>query len=76
MEVGGSLTKRELIEIFVYGALAGKNREKKDTYKKWISQNVTEAIITNRFIGILVKVFEFIANIRSINEDVIVGLTS
>ena len=76
MEVGGSLSKRELLEIFVYGALAGKNEEKKDTYDKWISQNVTEAIITNRFIGILVKVFEGIANIRRINEAVIVKLTS
>ena len=76
LDVGRNLTKRELMGIFIYGALAGENKSKKKTYDNWVSTNVTEAIITNRFIGILVRVFESIANIRRINEAVIAKLAN
>jgi hypothetical protein len=76
MAVSGGFSKREVMGICIHGALAEDDEEKGEIYNKWISEEITEAIIVNRFIGILVKVFDGITNMQRINNTVIAKLSS
>jgi len=71
---GNNWTKRQILEIFIYGGLAHANKKKKEIYDHWMSNQVLKPMITDEFVNILKIVLVYIMWIKSLNEQVIEDL--
>ena len=65
------LTRREILDIFIYGGLAHANKKKKEIFDQWMSDPLLSLFMTNEFVSILRKVMDFIIHIRNLNDEVI-----
>lgn len=69
-------TNRQVMEVFVYGALAHANPEKYDLYKEWTSYPAAGVILQTCFNVILGRIFHALAYIEQVNEQTLQQLTT
>jgi hypothetical protein len=62
------LTRRRIMDVFVYGGLSHANEEKRRLHKMWINDPFVGKFIEQIFVSTLADVFVAIAHIQGINE--------
>lgn len=65
------ITRRDILNTFIYGELAHANEKKKKTLDQWMSYPIFNVTIYHEFIYILGMVTNFIAYVQNLNEEVI-----
>lgn len=65
---GRRLTRREVMDIFVYGGLAHANQAKKELYDSWMSIPPFRPVIENEFVYTLAIILDAINYIKGLNE--------
>lgn len=70
-----TITRRDILEMFMYGELAHVNRKKKELLDRWMSHPLIDIVVYNEFIYILSAVLGFIEYIRNLNEEVMKELS-
>lgn len=68
---GQSITRREILEVFLYGDLAHANEKKKEIFDQWMSYPLMDALIYHEFIRILGSLGYIIAYVQDLNEEII-----
>ena len=71
LDSGNKLTKREILEWFLYGEYAHANKDKKEKLKQLLSSSVSAAFANYIFTGILIQIMRCIFAVAEINQDVI-----
>ena len=66
-----SLSRRHILDIFIYGGLSHANERKKKEYDMWMSNSVLKPLIENEFVYILGKLLRYILDVKSLNDEVI-----
>lgn len=69
--LGEKLTRRKILEVFIYGGLAHANPEKKIIYDKWMLMPPLGNILLNEFCVILAQVLSVINFITELNRHAI-----
>jgi len=64
-DLGGRLSRRELMDVFIYGGLSHANQLKKQKYDAWMASNVLAPFVQNEFVVILYEVLNVIAFIKN-----------
>lgn len=62
------LTRRRIMDVFVYGGLSHANEEKRRLHKTWINDPFIGKFIELVFVSTLADIFAAIARIKAINE--------
>ncbi len=65
---GRHLTRREVMDVFVYGGLAHANRAKKELYDSWMSIPPFRPLIENEFVYTLTVILDAINYLKGLNE--------
>ena len=60
-KVGDYITRRQLLDVFIYGELSHTNEEKRKTYNKWMSNAFIAPFMRNEFTTILFEVLNVIS---------------
>lgn len=68
---GQSITRREILEVFLYGDLAHANEKKKEIFDQWMSYPLMDVLIYHEFIRILGSLAYIIAYVQDLNEEII-----
>jgi len=64
-------TKREILDVFIYGGLAHANEDQKKIFDTWMKIPPLVDIIENEFICIMADMMSAILCIRNLNNEVI-----
>ena len=72
---GETITRRGILEMFMYGELAHASRKKKELLEQWMSYPLIDDVVRNEFIYILGAVTGFIEHVRNLNKEVIKELS-
>lgn len=64
------LTRRRILDVFVYGGLAHANPEKKEVLDKWMESPYVSGFFESEFISILISVLEIIQYVAKLNARV------
>ena len=65
------LSRRKVLDIFVYGGLAHANPEKKKIYDKWVGNPIVCNLFVFEFVSILFQVLRIIRYVAQLNVKVI-----
>jgi hypothetical protein len=66
---GEALTRRRIMDVFVYGGLShGMDEEKRRLHKSWVNDPFAGVLFEHEFVDILGKIFIAIAMIKKMNE--------
>lgn len=65
------LTKRRILDIFVYGGLAHANPEKKEILGKWMENPIVRGFFEAEFVSILFYVLNIIQYVAKLNAKVL-----
>ena len=68
------LTRRRIMDVFVYGGYSHANEEKRRLYKTWMNDPIVALFIENLFVTILADIHNAIAWIKDINERALKNL--
>ena len=68
---GHGVTRRELLDVFIYGELSHTNHAKKVKYDNWMSNRIFATFMKNEFTSILFQVLNVISYTGGICEEVI-----
>ena len=71
---GEFLTRRRVMEVFVYGGLSHANEEKRRLYKTWINDPVAGVLFEHEFTTILRNIYIAIQMIKRMNEEALKSL--
>lgn len=66
-----SLTRRRILDVFVYGGLAHTNPQKKETFDKWVKDPFIRGIMEVHFASILISALKVIQSVAELNAKVI-----
>lgn len=69
------LSRRKIVDIFVYGGLAHANPQKKQLYDKWMSIGIFSDFLEFEFVSTLFEVLRIIRFVRNLNAKVIKELS-
>ncbi|MEP0071509.1 MAG: hypothetical protein ABJE79_02315 [Marinomonas sp.] len=69
--IGGDITRRELLSVFIYGELSHSNKGKREKYNNWMSDQFLAAFMRNEFTSILFEVLDIISYTGGICEKVV-----
>lgn len=75
-KIGEHITRRELLDVFVYGELSHANKEKRERYSDWMSKPIMSSLMKNEFASILFQVLNVISFVAGICDQVIHRCTS
>lgn len=76
LEISGvTLTRRQIMEVFVYGNLAHVNSTKKKIYDEWSKEPITFSFIEFEFSDILVTILRAIQYAKELNKKAIKELS-
>lgn len=64
-------TRREILNVFIYGEFAHANEIKRVILDQWMSRPIFDLIVYTEFLSILWNAASFIAYVRELNEGVI-----
>ncbi|WP_269521314.1 hypothetical protein [Alteromonas sp. BMJM2] len=70
-KIGEHITRRELLYVFIYGELSHSDREKREKYNDWMSNQFLAAFMKNEFTSILFEVLNVISYTGGICEEVL-----
>lgn len=73
---GESLTRRKILDVFMYGGYAHATLEKKNLYDEWMKLDVVRDVLHFRFINTLANVLYIIRFVANLNREVIKILES
>ena len=66
-----TLTREELMHVFVYGGLAHANKRKKERYDRWMADGLLAPLLTNEFIVTVFEVLNVALFVKRVNEGVL-----
>ena len=67
---GRRITKRELMEVFVFGGLSHANKQKKSLYDQWMRLGLAP-LLQNEFIVIIFEIMNVAQFVKTLNERVL-----
>lgn len=70
-KIGEHITRRELLYVFIYGELSHSDKEKREKYSDWMSNEFLAAFMKNEFTSILFEVLNVISYTGGICEKVL-----
>ena len=70
-ELGGRISHRELMEVFIYGGLSHANRLKKEKYDEWMANGLLAPFIQNEFVVVLFEILNAVVYIKNRSEIVL-----
>lgn len=70
-DIGGSVSRRELMEVFIYGGLSHANQIKKQKYDQWMASDILAPLMENEFVVILSQVLNVIAYIKNQSQAIL-----
>jgi hypothetical protein len=70
---GRRITKRELMEVFVFGGLSHANKQKKSLYDEWMSSGLAP-LLQNEFIVVIFEIMNVAQFVKKLNERVLTTL--
>ena len=73
---GKMYSRREIMDIFMYGGLSHANASKKKLYDEWMSIPALKHLAENEFVYIISSIFEAIGWIKDLNDRVLKEFTS
>ena len=65
------LTKRRVLDVFVYGGLAHANPKKKEVFDKWMENPIVRGFFEVEFVSILIFALRIIQYVAGLNSRVI-----
>ncbi len=68
---GDYITRRQLLDVFIYGELSHSNEKKRKTYNDWMSNRIIAPFILNEFTSILFEVLNVISYTGSLCAQVL-----
>jgi hypothetical protein len=69
--VGGFISRRDLLYVFVFGELSHSNPDKKKTYDSWMSNEYMAPLMKNEFRCILNDVLKIISFVGGLSDKVV-----
>ena len=69
--INGNITRRKLMDIFIYGGLSHANPEKKTKYDSWMDSNLLAPFMQNEFTVILFEVLNIVVFVRNLCEQIL-----
>lgn len=69
------LTRRRLLDVFIYGGLAHANPGKKKQFDEWMKKHIIRDFINCEFVSILAGLLGIIQHVARLNTEVIRVLT-
>lgn len=70
-KIGDFITRRKLLDVFIYGELSHTNEEKRKIYNDWMSNQLMGPLMRNEFASILFEVLNVISFTGGVCEEVI-----
>jgi hypothetical protein len=64
---GEALTRRRILEVFLYGGLAHLNPDKVPVYESWRSQPMFFALLQNEFMATMAEIFNCVLWVQDLN---------
>jgi len=74
--INGMVTRRELMNVFIYGGLSHANTKKKEMYDGWMGNVMLAPFMQNEFSVIINEVLNFIVFIRNLCESLLKRVNS
>lgn len=68
------LTRRRILDVFLYGGLSHANDEKRRLWKTWMNDKFVAVMFENEFLTVLSNIHIGIDMIRKMNEDALQSL--
>jgi len=68
------LTRRRLLDVYLYGDLAHANPDKRLLHETWTQDPGAAAVMRNEFYLILESILRVVSYVRGLNEEVLQGL--
>ncbi|WP_417560279.1 hypothetical protein [Marinomonas sp.] len=72
INVGKPVSRRNLLDTFIYGELAHSNMQKKKVYDEWMRDELLSIILKNEFRLTLINVVHIISYIGDLCEEVVI----
>lgn len=69
--INGMITRRELMDVFIYGGLSHANQKKKVKYDSWMGSSILAPFMQNEFSVIIYEVLNVIVFIRNQCESIL-----
>lgn len=69
--IGGFISRRTLLDVFIYGELSHSNPEKKKTYDSWMKDDLMAPLMKNEFRVILNDLLNVISFVGGLCEKVV-----
>ncbi len=69
--IGHKITRRELMDVFIYGGLSHANPQKKAIYDKWMDTDILAQFMRNEFSVIIFEVLNIIIFVRNLSETML-----
>jgi hypothetical protein len=70
-DLGGKITRRTLMDIFIYGGLSHANKDKKKKYDSWMKSSILAPFMENEFIVILYETLNVIVFIQNLSVQLL-----
>ena len=70
-DINGKVTRRRLLDVFIYGGLAHANKDKKQIYDDWMSSSIIEPFVTNEFVVVLFEFLNIVVFIRNLCREIL-----
>jgi hypothetical protein len=68
--LGDSITRRQLMETFIYGGLSHANKQKKKLYDLWMESPILAPFMENEFVVILFEILRVIVYIQNLSNQI------
>jgi hypothetical protein len=70
-DLGGRISRREMMDVFIYGGLSHANPQKKARYDGWMADSLLAPFMQNEFVVILFEVLNAIVYIKNRSDIVL-----
>jgi hypothetical protein len=72
---GGIITRRELMNVFIFGDLSHANWEKKEKFEEWMASSLVSPFFENEFVTVLFEILNIVLFVQKLNQQVLADLT-
>jgi hypothetical protein len=73
-DLGGRISRQELMDVFIFGGLSHANKEKKEKYDAWMASPLMAPFLENEFVTIVFEFLNIILFVKKMNEEVLHNL--
>ena len=70
-DIGGKITRRKLMDSFIYGGLSHAKKDKKKQYDSWMGSSILAPFMENEFIVILFETLNIIVFIQNLCDKML-----